>query len=83
MDVSASIIIHNSTAKVIKYRQVEITPIMMDPVRREQQMQDVRNAILQICFFLFSSGAILFNISAYSIVAFIQTAIGPAALEAL
>ena len=47
MDVSASNIIHNSTAKAVKYRQVEMTPIMMDPVRKEQQMQDVRNAI---CF---------------------------------
>ena len=52
MDVSASNITHNSTAKAIKYRQVEITPIMMDPVRREQQKQDVRNAILQILFCL-------------------------------
>ena len=50
MDVSASKMTHNSTAKAIKYRQVEMTPIMMDPVRREQQMQDVRNAILQILF---------------------------------
>jgi hypothetical protein len=52
MDVSDSNIIHNSTAKAIKYRQVEMTPIMMDPVRREQQMQDVRKAIFQICFLL-------------------------------
>ena len=48
MDVSASNIIHTSTAKAIKYRQAEMTPIMMDPVRRVQQMQDFRNAILQI-----------------------------------
>ena len=52
MEVSASKILHISTAKAIKYRQVEMTPIMMDPVRREQQMQDVRNAILQSLFCL-------------------------------
>ena len=56
MDVPPSNIIHNSTTKAIKYRQVEMTPIMMDPVKREQQMQDVRNAILQIISFSSLSG---------------------------
>ena len=45
MVVEVSKIIHNSRAEESKYRQVEMTPIMMDPVRREQQMQEVRNAI--------------------------------------
>ena len=48
MDESASDIIHNSRANSIKYRQVEMTPIMMDPVRREQQRQDVRNAMIAV-----------------------------------
>ena len=37
MDESASDIIHNSRANATKYRQVEMTPIMIDQVRREQQ----------------------------------------------
>ena len=45
---SASDIIHNSSANATKYRQVEMTPIMMDPVRREQQRQDVRNAMIAV-----------------------------------
>ena len=45
---SASDIIHNFSANATKYRQVEMTPIMMDPVRREQQRQDVRNAMIAV-----------------------------------
>ena len=45
MVVEVSNIIHNSRAEDSRYRHVEMTPIIMDPVRREQQMQEVRNAI--------------------------------------
>ena len=69
MEVSASNILHISTAKAIKYRQVEMTPIMMDPVRREQQMQDVRNAIFQIfvgaLFVLNLSTGVMHNYTIY------------------
>ena len=48
MDESASDIIHNSRANAIKYRQVDMTPIMIDPVRREQQRQDFRDAMISV-----------------------------------
>ena len=48
MGESASDIIHNSRANAIKYRQVDMTPIMIDPVRREQQRQDFRDAMISV-----------------------------------
>ena len=59
MDESASDIILNSRANATKYRQVEMTPIMIDPVRREQQRQDVRNAIIADTLFTLYSHLIL------------------------
>ena len=57
MDESASDIIHNSRANAIKYRQVEMTPIMIDPVRREQ---DVKNAIIAVSHTLFTFDPYIF-----------------------
>ena len=54
MDESASDIIHNSRANAIKYRQVDMTPIMIDPVRREQQRQDFRDAMISVSNTLFT-----------------------------
>ena len=54
MDESASDIIHNSRANATKYRQVEMTPIMMDPVRREQQRQDFMNVMIAVSHTLFT-----------------------------
>ena len=54
MDESPSDIIHNSRANATKYRQVEMTPIMMDPVRREQQRQDFMNAMIAVSHTLFT-----------------------------
>ena len=57
---SASDIIHNSSANATKYRQVEMTPIMIDPVRREQQRQDVRNAMIAVSHTLFTFDPYIF-----------------------
>ena len=54
MGESASDIIHNSRANAIKYRQVDMTPIMIDPVRREQQRQDFRDAMISVSNTLFT-----------------------------
>ena len=48
-DTSVSMIMYSSTAKATPYRTVETIPMMMDPVSREQQRQEVRNAILTAC----------------------------------
>ena len=45
-DTSVSTIIQSSTPKAIPYRNVATIPMKMEPERREQQRQDVRNAIV-------------------------------------